>query len=112
MNRGDIILINFPFTIPALSKVRPAVVITITDDRFHDIVVCAISSVVPEHPSRHDMILRTTEPDFAQTGLRADSVVKMDRIATLRRADVITTIGKCSPKLWQMIADSFRNLVA
>jgi len=45
MNPGDIVPINFLFTIPSLSKVRPAVVIAVTEDHFHDLVVCAISSV-------------------------------------------------------------------
>lgn len=112
MNRGDIILINFPFTIPAISKVWPAVVITITEDRFRDIVVCAMSSVVPEYPTKREIIFHKYDPDFDRTGLRVDSVVKMDRIATLRQSDVITTIGRCSPSQWQMITEAFRNLVA
>ncbi|MBI3193327.1 MAG: type II toxin-antitoxin system PemK/MazF family toxin [Ignavibacteriae bacterium] len=69
MNKGDIVLINFPFTIPSLSKVRPSVVLIETDDKFRDIVVCAISSVLPPNPSNREIILRVNDSDFHQTGL-------------------------------------------
>ncbi len=112
MNAGDIILINFPFTIPTVSKVRPAVVIAVTDDRYRDLVVCAISSVIPDTPSKREIVFNSTDDDFNQTGLRANSVVKVDRIATLRESDVITRIGKCSPRQWKLIVDAFQNLVS
>ena len=46
MKPGDIILIDFPFTIPTQSKIRPAVVLTVTQDKYKDIIICAISSVI------------------------------------------------------------------
>lgn len=111
MSPGDIILISFPFTIPASSKLRPAVVLAVTDDRFRDLVVCAISSVLPDSPTKREVILVTSDPDFSQMGLRVSSVVKVDRIATLRQSDVVTTIGRCPAKQWKMIVEAFRNLV-
>ncbi len=112
MSKGDIILVNFPFTIPAQSKVRPALVLTETIDRFHDILVCAISSVVPFSPSEREIVLKESDPDFEQTGLRVSSVIKVDRIATLRQSDSITVIGKCSPRQWRLVVDAFRSLIS
>lgn len=83
MSPGDIILINFPFTLPSVSKVRPAVIIAVTDHRFHDLVVCAISSVVPESPTKREILISTVDQEFAETGPRVNSVVKVDRVATL-----------------------------
>lgn len=93
MKPGDIILVDFPFTIPKQSKVRPAVVITRTKDKYHDIVICAISSIAPGKISNREILIRKNDPSFVQTGLRVDSVIKIDRIATLRQANVITKIG-------------------
>jgi mRNA-degrading endonuclease toxin of MazEF toxin-antitoxin module len=109
---GDIILIDFPFTAPSRSKVRPAVVITQTEDKYRDLLVCAISSVIPSDPSSREIVVTKSQPHlFSTTGLRVDSVIKIDRIATLRQSDVITTIGRCSPALWQEIVRRFRELV-
>ncbi len=47
MKSGDIILIPFPFAELTNKKVRPAVVIGLTKDKHKDIIVSAISSVVP-----------------------------------------------------------------
>ena len=48
MKTGDIILIPFPFAELTNRKVRPAVVIAETADKYKDLVISAISSVVPD----------------------------------------------------------------
>ena len=73
MKSGDIILIDFPFTVVTQSKVRPAVVITQTKDKYRDILICAISSVVPSKVSDRKIVIRQGDSWFAQTGLRVDS---------------------------------------
>ncbi len=110
MNSGDIILIDFPFTVPTQSKVRPAVVIASTDDKYCDLVVCAISSILPAKLSGREISLKKSVPAFNKTGLRVDSVIKIDRIATLRQSDVISQIGECTPELWRQIVEKFKGL--
>jgi len=73
MKTGDIVLIPFPFAELTNKKVRPAV------------VICAISSVVPSQLSKNEMKLPSNEI----TGLRVPSILKMDRIVTAKREDVI-----------------------
>jgi len=111
MNPGDVILIDFPFTIPTQSKIRPAVVLTVTQDKYKDIVICAISSVVPATIAPREILISTSDPSFPATGLRVDSVIKIDRIATLRTTDVIIKLGHCPPNLWNELVAKFRNLV-
>lgn len=111
MNPGDIILIDFPFTVPTQSKIRPAVVLTVTQDKYQDIVICAISSIVPATIAPREILLTTVDPAFSATGLRVDSVIKIDRIATLRSTDVIIKLGQCPPSLWNEIVAKFRTLV-
>ena len=53
MKIGDIILIPFPFADSTNTKVRPAVVITETADKYRDLVVSAISSFVPQKISMY-----------------------------------------------------------
>lgn len=57
MKIGDIILVPFPFAELTNKKVRPAVIITETDDKYKDIVVSAISSVVPSKISKREILL-------------------------------------------------------
>lgn len=94
MKIGDIILIPFPFTELTNKKVRPAVIITETEDQYKDLVVSAISSVAPSGISHREILLKPNKVN----NLRVDSVVKVDRIVTLKRDDKIANLGKLSMK--------------
>jgi len=48
MKTGEIVLVPFPFSELTNIKVRPAVVVSSTKDKFEDIIVSAISSVIPD----------------------------------------------------------------
>ena len=92
MKKGDIILIPFPFAELTNKKVRPAVIIAETIDKYKDLVVSAISSVVPSKISHREIILNPNKIN----NLRAESVIKVDRIVTLKRDDKIADLGKLS----------------
>ena len=92
MKIGEIILIPFPFAELTNKKVRPAVIITETDDKYKDIVVSAISSVVPSKISKREILLKPSKIN----NLRTNSIVKVDRIVTLKRNDKIADLGKLS----------------
>lgn len=85
MKIGEIILLPFPFAELTNKKVRPAVVVCETKDKYRDIIVCAISSVVGKSLSENEIQL---QPDRINN-LRAASVIKVDRIVTVKRRDVI-----------------------
>ncbi len=91
---GDIILIPFPFSELTRNKIRPAVVITETKDKYKDLVVSAISSVVPEKLSEREFIVYATKTNK----LRIDSIVKTDRIVTIKRNDLIAKLGRLNDK--------------
>lgn len=90
MRMGEIILIPFPFSELNKTKVRPAVVITETKDKYKDLVVSAISSVLPEKLSDREFIINTGNTN----NLRVVSVVKTDRIVTVKRNELIAKLGK------------------
>jgi mRNA interferase MazF len=90
MKIGDIILIPFPFAELTNRKVRPAVIITETNDKYKDLVVSAISSIIPAKISKRELFIK---PD-AINNLRIESLIKVDRIITLKREDKIADLGK------------------
>ncbi len=91
---GDIILIPFPFAELTHKKVRPAVIITETQDKYNDLVVSAISSVVRSNIAMREILLNPNTVN----NLRAVSVLKVDRIVALKIEDKIATLGKLSTK--------------
>jgi mRNA interferase MazF len=107
MKTGDIILIPFPYAELTNVKVRPAVVISTTKDKFKDLVVSAISSVVPSKLNETEIFLK---PD-SHNNLRANSIVKVDRIVTLKAEDKIANLGKLAKRDLEKFKDIFRGLV-
>lgn len=78
-----------------------------TSDKYADLVVCAISSIVPPRLSANEVELI---PDKINN-LRAISVVKVDRIITIKRNDVIAQIGELDRTSLSLFTQKFKALV-
>lgn len=103
---GDIILIQFPFSDLSARKLRPALVVTETKDAHNDIVICAISSVVPIELSDRELLIKSSTVNK----LRADSIIKVDRLATLKKTDVKARLGKLNRKELSLFRVEFCKL--
>jgi len=78
--KGKIVLVPFPFTDLTASKLRPALVI---NENENDVILAFISSKIPTSFSISDIFLTRTHTGFTATGLKGDSVIKLDKIATV-----------------------------
>ncbi|MEK6615090.1 MAG: type II toxin-antitoxin system PemK/MazF family toxin [Bacteroidota bacterium] len=107
MRTGDIILVPFPFAELTNKKVRPSVVIAETKDKYRDIIVSAISSVVPASATENEIIIVPSSINK----LRAKSVIKVDRIVTVKREDMIAPLGKLTESELAMFKQKFKALV-
>lgn len=108
MKTGTILLIPFPFTEhTGAKKVRPAVLVCQTADSYKDLVVCAISSVLPPVLTPNEVLLT---PDTVNN-LRKTSVLKVDRIVTVKAKDVIARLGELSSEDETVFRGIFRNLI-
>ena len=107
MKTGDIVLIPFPFTELTTIKVRPAVIATITKDKYQDIAICAISSVLPAKPSDNEFVIFPG----GDNSLKVPSIVKVDRIVTLKNKNIIAKLGKLDNTQIQTFKAKFKALV-
>ncbi len=88
---GSIVLTRFPFTDLSGEKRRPAVVVSRDNDRRAELVVRFVTSVL------------RTGPDMARlapsagTGLKALSLVRFDKLATLDRSVISGQVGNAPP---------------
>lgn len=88
---GTIVLIPFPFTDLSSSKLRPALIIS-KENNTEDIIVAFISSKVETKPN--SIILQKTDVIFKHTGLKTNSTLRFDKIATLEKKTVLGELGK------------------
>ncbi len=107
MKTGDIIIASFPYSDYTGFKARPAVVITTTAGMFGDFVIAMISSTVPGQLSSFQLKL---EPDNLNN-LRKDSIIKVNRLATIEKSMIISAIGKLNETYLAEFKRMFKSLV-
>lgn len=108
-SRGDIVLTRFPFTDLTGASLRPAVVVS-QGQIGQDIVLAAISSVVRGALAPTDYTIDTTHSEFALTGLRVTSVLRMHKLAAVECSVVVRRLGRLGPRL-QAEADRLLHVV-
>ena len=96
--RGKLILVPFPFTDLTAQKIRPALIISSNQPKNKDIIVIFISSRSTFKKEKYSYLIEKTDKEFKQTGLKADSVIRCDKIATLDKKIVLGEIGELSAR--------------
>ena len=88
---GKIVVVPFPFTDLSSIKRRPALVLHETK---YDVVVAYISSAMPTVPSPEDVLVPQSRSSFIHTGLLSNSVIQLDKLATIEKSLIIRTLGE------------------
>src|SRR5438045_1197907 len=90
--RGDLLLVPFPFTDLSAAKRRPVLALTAADS-FGDFIALAVTSrPQPEHG------LPIAASDMASGTLPAPSWIRTNRIVTLNSSLVVKTVGRVSER--------------
>jgi len=91
--RGDVVLVQFPFSNASGTKDRPAVVLStsIYHDNWDDLLVVAITSRWPKTSRPSDYELQ----DWRAAGLSLPSWVR-SKVATIHRAVISRKLGQLS----------------
>ena len=105
--KGKIVLIPFPFTDLTVAKLRPALVI---HEGKRDIVVAFISSRIPAEISETDVMITSKHPAFKKTGLKTDSVIKLDKIATILKELIVGELGEIDENLRKEINEKLAKI--
>lgn len=85
MNKGDIILIPFPFTDLSGNKNRPALILFDSDD---DVTVCFITTRL-KWQSEFDIPVQPT----LLNGIKKPSLIRLSKIATIDKELILGKLG-------------------
>ncbi len=105
MKKGDIVLARFPFTDLSSEKLRPALV-SVPENRNNDVVLAFITTQMDEEDVC-DLLVSSKNPDFKKTGLKKDSLIKLNKLITLNKSIILGKIGQLSQK---QIEETDKNL--
>lgn len=105
--KGKIVLIPFPFTNLKNVKKRPALVIL---EREHDVTVAFISSKIPDHLDKYTVVINKEHLEFKLSGLKADSTIYLDKLATVKKDLISGEIGEIGSLLRMQINERLKKI--
>jgi mRNA interferase MazF len=110
MKQGDIILTPLPQANGQL-KNRPALFLRVMPP-FDDALVCGISTHLHQQVPNFDERITRQDSDFHDSGLVADSVIRLGFLAVIPRNQLMGSIGSIAPerhrRLLQNLSDHLR----
>lgn len=111
MTKGKVVLVPFPFDDLSATKVRPAVCLTNPVGLYHHIILAFITSQIPTDLLETDIVLDTSHPDFAASGLHKASIIRLDHLMTVRKSLIERELGILSSDTQNQIAKKLCKLL-
>src|SRR5438477_13172194 len=93
LQHGDVVLVPFPFADLSGRKVRPAVIVS-PDPQGAELILAFITSVLTNRsPRGAEVEMFQTDAEFTVTGLKVDSLIRLDKLVTLSRGVISRRLG-------------------
>lgn len=108
--RGDVVLVDFPFSGGTRSRTRPGLVIQNDNDngRLRDTIVAMISGNTRRVHETSQLYVDPTSPEGASSGLHGPSAVICNQLFTVRQSLVTRTIGSLSDDLMDEVNECLK----
>ncbi len=105
-----IVLVPFPFDDLSATKVRPAVCLTDEIKPHSHVVLAFITSRISASASATDFVIENSDADFATTGLKVSSTIRLHRLMTVTKSIVQRELGELSAAQQKEIDNRLRKL--
>ena len=105
-----IVLVPFPFDDLTANKVRPAVCLTDEIKPHNHVVLAFITSRVSPSPMPTDFVIDAGDADFATTGLKVSSTIRLHRLMTVTKSIILRELGELSSTQQTEIDNRLRKL--
>ncbi|RYG71164.1 type II toxin-antitoxin system PemK/MazF family toxin [bacterium] len=108
--KRKIVLAPFPFDDLSSDKIRPALRLTRIIGTHRQTVLAYITSKVPPSPLTSDLILDSSHPDFALTGLKITSTLRIHLLYTIANDHILRELGELPPAFDAEVDERLRSL--
>jgi mRNA interferase MazF len=105
VQRGDVVLLDYPYASGGRAKVRPALVVQNDRDnqRLVNTIVVQITGMTRRALEPTQLLVAVSTPDGQLSGLRQDSVINCVNILTLEKGKILRRLGTLSKPLLQQV---------
>jgi mRNA interferase MazF len=110
MQRGDVVLADFPFQDIPASKVRPAVVVQNDADNqvLANTVLVMITGNLADAGQLTNVLVDPGTAEGTGCGLRGPSLIKCGNLATIRQQRILRVIGHLTDEAMRQVNSSLR----
>ena len=108
--KWKVVLVPFPFDDLSGTKVRPAVCLTDEIGPYKHIVIAFITSQGSKAAEGSDIAILPGSPDFAATGLKVPSAIRLHRLITIPVSLIQRELGILAPVLQTEVEGKIREL--
>ncbi|MDB5341373.1 MAG: transcriptional modulator of MazE/toxin, MazF [Planctomycetaceae bacterium] len=108
--RGDVVIVYFPFSSGTGAKVRPALVVQndINNRRLSNLIVATITTMTRRSDEPTQFLVDLASPIGQLSGLAHDSVVTCENLATLNESLVRAKIGTFPPSAMSSVDECLK----
>src|SRR4051794_1357892 len=108
VHRGDVVIVDYPFSDRTGSKVRPALVVQADalNGRIADTIIALISSTHRASPTQ--LLIDVSTPEGHLSGLRHNSSVQCQNLITIDQQLILRVIGSLPPPTMALIDDCLK----
>ena len=109
--RGDVVIVDFPFSDSGQSKVRPAVIVQNDADnlKIRKTVIAMITGNLKRKADPSHLFVDPHDPAGASSGLSFPSLVSCYNLFTVEQASILQVIGHLSDALKVRLADCLKT---
>ena len=105
-----VVLVPFPFDDLSATKVRPAICLTQPIGPHQHVVLAFITSREVKKPLDTDFVINNYDPDFAATGLKVTSTLRLHRMMTVTASFILRELGRVTPKMQKEVENRLQLL--
>jgi mRNA interferase MazF len=108
--RGDVVVVDFPFTDPGKSKVRPAVVVQNDSDnrKIRKTVIAMVTGNLRRQGDPSHLYVDPADADGISSGLSFRSLVSCNNLFTIEQDSILRVIGHLSDVLKPKLNDCLK----
>lgn len=108
--RGDVVIVDFPFTDVSQGKLRPAVVVQNDRDnqRLRKTVIAMVTGNLRRAGDPSHLLVDPATADGASSGLHIPSLVSCNNLFTIEQAAILRTVGHLSDVLKRRLNDCLK----
>ncbi len=111
MNRGDVVIVPFPYQDKPGEKIRPAVVVQSDAEnrRLANTILAMITGNLDDAGQPTTVLVDPGTPGGSGSGLHGPSLVKCYNLSTVRQRRVLHVIGHLSDVVMQQVNDALKR---